>query len=287
MAGNYPDVPGLRMPYDRDGTTALYLNETAGSVISELTTTQLDQLNDETVADGFTFSFGGNVARSLVFFFPEARDLVGYCSLANDLEFALLPVHTSANSTNGLDGTWTTHANWQWSINDKQLLRESIVLLSAVGIKAVKFNLSVGTTARTDLLMCHHMYGSISSGESPDRLRIWHPTLDQEVGGAYFDWGNVPRGSSADRTFRVKNNSAALTANNIVLSMETPSDTSPSVGGQHTFSPDGSTFTATLNIGSLAPGAISSAVTLRRVTPSDATLSLWWTRIVAAATTWT
>jgi hypothetical protein len=130
-----------------------------------------------------------------------------------------------------------------------------------------------------------HLYGEPAPGENPNRLALWHPTLDQRVTPAYFDWGNVPRSSSADRLFRVKNVSSTLTASSVRVAMEALTDTTPSVPGQHSISSDGTTFLAQVNIGSLSPGAISGPLTLRRVIPSNAVLSLWSFRVFAESTT--
>jgi hypothetical protein len=119
-----------------------------------------------------------------------------------------------------------------------------------------------------------------------DNLVLYDSASDERVGAAYFDFGDVRQTSSADKQFRVHNNSVAQTASTITISCETLTDTTPSVPPQFTFSTDGTTFSATVTIASLAPGATSSALTVRRVTPSNATLSLWWARIVASAGSW-
>lgn len=131
-----------------------------------------------------------------------------------------------------------------------------------------------------------HIYGKPSTGENDDRLELWHPTLDQRVGAAYFDEGNVPRGSTADLPFRLKNRSSTYTANTITVSIEAATDTSPSVPGQHTFS-NGGSYAATTSVSSIAPGAISGTLTLRRITPTNAVLSVWVARIKAVPASWT
>jgi hypothetical protein len=131
-----------------------------------------------------------------------------------------------------------------------------------------------------------HLYGEIAPGQNPHRLDLWHPTLDERLTPAYFDWGDVPRSSSADRLFRVKNLSPSQTANDVRVAMETASDTTPSVAAQHTLSYGGGSFLAQVNIGDVAPGAISGPVTLRRITASDATLGLWTFRVFAESTDW-
>jgi hypothetical protein len=128
-----------------------------------------------------------------------------------------------------------------------------------------------------------HLYGSPSS--APDRLRIWHPSLDQEVGGAYFDWGNVPRGAVLQRQFRVKNG-RSLTAKSVSLSVEALTEASPAVVPMYAFSLDGATWSSSLVLGDLAPGATSAVVTVRFTCDPTAQLGLWTQRIVATAAQW-
>jgi hypothetical protein len=129
-----------------------------------------------------------------------------------------------------------------------------------------------------------HLYGEYAVDVT--RLAIWHPTLDEEHSGAYFDWGDVPRGTTSTRQFRVKNLDDALTANSVGVTVEALTDTTPSVPGQHSLSADGSTFLPSLNIGALGPGEVSDVLHVMRTTPADADMGLWALRIVALAGSW-
>lgn len=272
------------MAIDRDGTQG-YIISSVGAV-SQLTNAQLVTLNNEN-NDSVTVS-GQAQTTSLFFIFPELRDLDAYF-FANGDSASSVSVLVSTNTTNGIDGTWTTITAGH-SESTKAVVpnyRTGITSTTALAIRAVKFTAAVGN-AEAHAPRAIHLYGEPAPGENPNRLAIWHPTLDQRVTPAYFDWGNVPRSSSADLTFRVKNLSATLTAGSVRVAMEASSDTTPSVPGQHSLSTDGTTFLAQVNIGSLAPGAISAPLTLRRVTPSNAVLSLWSMRLFAESTTaWT
>ena len=77
-----------------------------------------------------------------------------------------------------------------------------------------------------------------------------------------------------------------MTAGSTRVAMEVLTDASPSVPAQHTLSYAGGSFLAQVNIGDLAPGAISGPVTMRRVTPTDAALGLWTFRVFAESTDW-
>ena len=289
MAGAYPDVPSNRMAYDRDGTQVYWIDNSNN--VSQLTSTQIGNLNDED-GDSAGLSAGGNQTARLFFFFPELRDLSAYFFRTdNSFGPASVDVEVSANTTNGLDGTWTTISTYGNGDVRKPAspiqpdYRQSIVTNARFGIRGVRF--SGHTSGVSDFApTAAHLYGNIAAGQNPKRLAIWHPTLDQHITGAYFDWGNTPRGSSADRTFRVKNLSPALTANDINLSMDAMTDTTPSVPGQFLISSDGTTFTGTIGIGNIAPSGLSSVLTVRRNTPSNATLSVWAARLLAQATSW-
>lgn len=281
MAGNYPDVPSWRMAWDRDGSVGLTI---ANNVPSQVSSATLISMNDETAA--------GSVTSPFVVIFPEKRDLDGYLALTQPDGSASLTsqgewLWTSTDTTNGIDGTWVSlysnptvwHGNAEIPI---PAYRTSIRSSTVLGIKAIKVAFTAGRVGTL------HLYGEISPDENPNRLALWHPTLDQRITPTYFDWGNVPRSSSADRTFRVKNLSTVQTANSIRVAQEILTDTTPSVVGQHTLMKASvpSSFLAQVNVGDLAAGAISEVVTLRRVTPSNAVLSLWCHRVFAEATTW-
>jgi hypothetical protein len=287
MAGNYPDVPGRRMAYDLDGTQGYHVN--IAQSVSQMSSAQLLAMNNEST-DVASFGSGGVYGTSYTgLIFPELRDIFGIFR-SNGVDPSIAQdVQKSSDTTNLLDGTWTSIGNHSFvTTQTPSNIRTGIASVSALGVRAIRlqwyFNNSPGGS-----MSIHgwHLYGDIAAGQSPNRLRMWHSTSDLELTGAALDWGDVSRGSSATRSFRVKNNSSTLTAGDVTVIVAAPTDTTPSVAGQHTFSLDGVNFSASLNLGSLAPGALSQVIYVKRVTPSNATLSLWTARIIADATTWT
>lgn len=279
MTGIYPDVPGPRMAYDRDGTVVAYLTNASTGPVTPLNTVNILALNDE--EDDGAVQPTLATSSALVWVFPELRDLSG----------AFVPLtagslQTSANTTNGVDGTWTTRIASFSSLGMSETsvsARTNIQALSVTGVRAVKVICGSGP-ATPDFI---HLYGTPSSGENPNRLSFWHPTLDQEITGAYFDWGDFSQGTTATRDFRIKNRSSTYTANSITVSMDCPSDTTPTVLSQHFVSPDGVSFGSSASAGTLAPGAISSVMTLKRDISASAVLSLWTMRLRASASSWT
>lgn len=287
MAGNYPDAPSWRMAYDRDGTQVYTIS--SSNAITALTSGQIAALNNED--EDSVMIVGTSSSATLLFVFPELRDLDGYFYrnlTGTAFDAPTLAIATSVDTTNGIDGTWSTISTGVMVKGSvKPAYRSGIVSTTALAVRAVRFYAANTYTSAYFQPSAVHLYGEPAPGENPNRLALWHPTLDQRVTPAYFDWGNVPRSSSADRTFRVKNLSGAQTANSVRVAMESLTDGSPSVPGWHSVSSDGSTFLAQVNIGALSPGAISPVLTLRRITPSNAALSVWSFRVFAESTTWT
>lgn len=284
MAGNYPDAPSWRMAIDRDGTQGYLI--TPANVVTQLTAENLITLNDE--ADGsVTVSSAVGALGTLMLIFPELRDIDGYHVNAATTNGAInYVVEVSANTTNGIDGTWTQIGSGSQTENPVVPGFRSVSASTQLAMRAIRFRLTSASGTGSGRLRAFHVYGEPAPDENPDRLALWHPTLDERVTPAYFDWGNVPRSSSGDRLFRVKNLSPTLTALSVRVAMEALTDGSPSVPGQHSLSYGGGSFLAQVNVGDIAPGAISGPVTLRRITPSNAQLGLWAFRVFAEATSW-
>jgi hypothetical protein len=203
-----------------------------------------------------------------------------------------IAVYTSKNSTNGMDGTWLLRAVAASRFRDVKpnyrIATEMVTFGGGVDSQDVVGIKMLGTTQQLSTIRGFHVYGDPSSMATTDRLQIWHPTLDEPLGAAYLDWGDVPRSSSADRSFRVKNRSTTLTANNVAVYTEALNPGTPSVSGMHTISANGgATFLTSQTIASLAPGAISSVFILRRVIPNNAQVSTWSARVGADVATWT
>lgn len=289
MAGNYPDVPGYRMAYDVDGTQGFWTNAGYTGMVAQATSGDLVAMNDENIGTNWPPT-GAFSSSSVVLIFPELRDLDGLYLAYTEGFLGITGVQVSTNTTNGIDGTWTSYPipPGSTTVDTVTKMRTAIMANTALGIKAIRWTWTSsggGTTSRTSSA---HLYGEPAPGENLQRLEIWHPTLDQKASEAYFDWGNVPRGSTEIRQFRVKNMHGTLTANSVRAAMSILTDTSPSVVGQMAISKDGTSYASQQTLTSpLGPGAISPVLYLRRTTPTNATLSLWWHRLFADCSSWT
>lgn len=290
MAGSYPDVPNNRMALDIDGTVAVKISDTLA--LTQCTQTEMTYLNDETSNSVFTISGPSYSTHYFAIFFPEFRDISGLwawdtCPVDNNGPFGITTWWWSADTTNGIDGTWTgfTAATSKNAPNAYPYYRNSIVPLSLTNIRAIKCNLYMRNDYNgPSSIRSIHIYGRPST--PIEKLELWHPTLDERVGGAYFDWGDAQRTTNASKTFRVKNTSASLTANSISITFEALTDSTPTYDSMHTFS-DGGAYAGTINIGNLAPGALSGTITVKRDMPSNSPLGLWAGRINTTATSWT
>lgn len=282
MTGTYPDIPAARMAYDRDGTQMYKIS--GSSVITARPGSDLTAWNGEALASGFSFGSGGSGYEVIVF--PELRDLkaisIGY------INSGITSMETSANTTNGLDGTWSALTVPPMAPLTRDAMRNNISARVANGIKAVRFGLTSGLSVFGVYFM--HLYGITTAGQNPNRLEFWHPTLDQPLSDtpAFLDWGDRPRATSVIKQVRVKNRSALLTANSITVGREALTDASPTVVSQQGISLDGSTYSSSVVLpGSLAPGAISPVVSIRLTSLSTTVLGLWTQRFTAVAGTWT
>lgn len=288
------------MDWDRDGSTAIFYQTT--SSITTLSASQREDLNNEAFGTVFTWHEYYDGERYLTVIFPEQRDIAGllfgvnwtYTSSGSGSMSG--HVYTSADTTNGIDGTWTDRGRGD-SIDTgvdvdnptKEKLRNDVAVVNWTGVKAIRLHIQNSSVYSSDVYVQNlHIFGTPSSGEAADRLEFYDPATDTEVGEAYFDWGDVPRSSTYTRDFRIHNPSATLTANSVEVTMEALTDTSPSNVGQHDFSTDGgSSWASTASLGDLAPGATSGVITLRRTTSGSADLGLWWTRMIVSAASWT
>jgi hypothetical protein len=289
MAGNYPDVPAARMPYDIDNTQVVKISETG--VITALSGAQMLTLNNES-NDEQQIGTGGNGSYYLAFIFPELRDLAAYY-VNGGVSFvaAAANLETSTDTTNGQDGTWTSRDSaFDYSTSSLYGVdaRNSITTLSVTGIKAMRFKVTVSNTPSYFAFREIHLYGTIAAGQTPDRLRFWHPTIDQPLSDtpAWLDFAEVGQNTTVTKQIRVKNNSSTQTAQGVSLSFSIPTNASPTLVGQLLLSTDNVTYGATASLGNLTAGTISSVVYVRKATSSTAQLGLDTARIVPAVTGW-
>lgn len=279
MAGSYPDVPGYRFPYDQDGTIAIWYNNPPPLLA---TPSELRGLNNDFPET--SWGRAGTVPSHVCFLFPEKRNITGII-LNREATTNNLSLEWSNDTTSGLDGTWNVAIAPYTGISsvDKLRLRLDVTSLAITDCTAIRFAATFSITQQRNLRNLH-IYGSIASTESPDRLRIVDLTDDDIA--AQLDFGNLAQRASATRQFKVINNSSSLAANNITVSLDAPTDSSPSLIGQYQISTDNVAFANAVNIGTLAPGTESGTMYIRNNVAPNMPLSIWSARIIANAVSW-
>lgn len=255
MAGAYPDPPAYRFAWHEDGTQVFNLTTSV-----QLTPTECLTLNRE--AGDITVTSDG-----VVMIFPEHRNLSAIW--LNGLSGETVQTLVSTDTSNGVDGTWVAGPVFTVVPDGANPLgpswRSSPSSLTALFVKAIRFKVKG--------LRNIHLYGELVDTENTQRIEFWHPEYDQKPPANWFDWGNCPRQSTGQTSFRLKNMDPALTANDVSLSMRALTDTVPSVPAQHLLSKDGIHWYATIDVGDIAPNGLSPVAYLRRITPSNAVLN--------------
>jgi hypothetical protein len=284
MAGTYPDAPGPRIPYDRDGTQAHIFTPSNGTSALQ-SQAVLNDLNDEDAGSSIGYL---SSSKYLVLIFPQLMDISHYAiSWRAEQNGGLQQsggVQYSTNTTNFIDGTWTSITNPPTTAEPVEL-RTKITTANLTGVRAMRF---LGTGAvwfsRPTVI---HLYGKPSVIN--DRLEFWHPTLDQPLSQtpAYFDYGDVSRGTGAiQKDFRIKNLSTTLTASGITIGVEAFTDGSPTYVSQTQFSYNSGSFGATASLAALGPNSISQPFTVKLDTTMTSPLGVWSQRYYAQAGGW-
>ena len=279
MAGAYPNSPGRLMNTYSDGTILLkhlasYTGAGAlhagGPGVEETGTADaLELVDHDTVNNTNWGSASGAISVFATYIFPELRDIDGTVIATNTVSADSASLAHSADTTNGLDGTWTEQSAVQATIfytaNEIPGHRDNVYAWSASAQRAVMTRITEGGIAAT-FIRGFEVFGEIAAGESPDRLLF----IDDATGFEYNlpqDYGDRPRGSAVDVAMRVKNNSGTLAASTIDVSRgnhELGNDSS----GWYTLD-NGGGFAASFQIASLGAGA-EDTFTLRQNIPDTA-----------------
>ena len=290
MAGNYMDAPSDRIAWDRDGSIGV-IEDYQGNVIA-LTASQRRQWNSEGEAAASGLS---PVIRKAAVVFAVPTDCVAVFFNVSRNDSGTWSIETSKDTTNGMDGTWDsqfiTGLNPFYPTKPNYRISSYLFTLQdnsySKQLRGIRFVYSNATYSNYEAPVSFHVYGTPAATAPQDRIAIWHPTSDLKVTPTHFDWGNVPRSSSADRSFRIKNLSSVKRAKDIDVYAEAITAGDPAVDSMHTFSTDGgATFSPSVNLVSLNPGATSGIIIVRRTVPANAQTSVWTARIAADVNLW-
>ena len=280
-AGSYPDAPSRRMALDDDGTVMGRRNQGGtGSLLEATGAQKADMQREDGTATYWQIAGGSAGSWYLFMIFPELREFDGiYCGFVTSI---LTEVHSSGDTTNTFDGTWTQRiADIDNPANTLISYRTDITSVAVSNVRGIRVRTNdTGSEQRFEQA---HIYGEISAGETPDRL-LWFDQATALEFAKPQDYGDVPRGSAEDKVTYLKNNSAALTANTVQVTAE---DLFGGSGGWFTFD-EGTGFSSTLSLASsIANGANSPNITVRRITPDAGALGLHAARAYVNVGSWT
>lgn len=295
------------MAYHLDGTVAWYNDNHGGNgswasaPVSKtyMSEAQKSVLNNEAENNLFTIDrrvTNPSITAYVGVVFPEPRDVVGWHihlhadALENGAE--LRGFEWSDDSSNSIDGTWNTiigsqSTDYAFTQDNSYRYRIAIEAISAPACRSMRFMVRDNDTGTASAaLTAFHVYGSISAGETPDRVVFIDNSTGLEFTGVH-DWGDVPRGTTLDKEIKIKNNSATLSASDIDLAFGALTGSSNT---WHTLSDSGAAFGSTLNIaGPIAAGAsypAADTITLRLTVAANEGLSLQSAYLSALVNTW-
>lgn len=290
MAGIYPDVPSRRHAYDVDGSVFLYLQKTSFSNAAVGTLpptayaenqTVLDSLQSEDMADSVNTGYVDSSWFTILF--PEKREIDGIWFQHTNKSGGSMWSTYSLNSTNGIGGTWTslTYVG-ELGIPGADAYRQDITSKAVSNVKALMVAHYAGAQ---DSQYCYglHIYGTITPGETPDRLIFLDTLFGDAVFTKVLDYGDVPRGQTSSRTFKVKNNSSTKQANTVQVTAE---DVYLGAGSWYTFSDDDVSYQATFPVGNLGTGA-TKTLYIKQIVPDAAVPGPFAARIKANQASWT
>lgn len=291
MAGNYPSPTARRINYDLDGTRCWRKTANASSTTLVEDSTFLANMNDESggttpvVTLAWNSSTNPGHAPFILLKFPHAVDITGISAWqGHDLSPAV-----SNDTTNGVDGTWTTGTTVTPTTTSTIVLQKewsrsgSITSQSFVGVRWLRLSLPTGSSGNRTVGKVL-IYGSPNS--SADALEFWDPSSDEIAAPDLFEFGDRARGTAVTKEFRIKNLSTILKATDITVARAITTDTSPSVTGFHLFSLDEVSWFGSLDIGDLDPEEISPVIYFRQDVPTDAALWLWQMVVTATPDGW-
>lgn len=279
MAGNYPDAPGHRINYDLDGTQGYILQNDLGSVVSTLSQDQITRLNDED--PGSTPKVSLSVGQYCMLYLSRPIQLRGLMLQSQADRAGVSNVEISEDTTTGLDGVWSAIPWTEDAGTSVTAYRTAIEAMDIGPVRAIRVRAPASGFYGL-ILQAIHLYGDIL--ESDLRLAVWDPVADEQLAPAALDWGDDPRNSQETATFRIKNLDTASTAQTVGVSITALTDTG--YAAAHQLSLDDVTYASTVDVGDLAPEAISAEIYVRRDYGAAQELGTKTARIVTTPTGW-
>jgi len=202
--------------------------------------------------------------------FPQLMDIDGTYINSNRTTHDSASLAYSADSTNGIDGTWTEQSAIQTTIFDTENEipghRDNVFSWTTSAIRALMVRFSEGGTTEANFIRAYEVFGEVGTAQSPDRLIF----IDDATGLEYLipqDYGDRPRGSAFDKDVSIKNNSGTLQASTIDVARGNNESTQDS-SSWYTMD-NGGGFSASFQVASLGAG-LEDTFVLRQNIPGTA-----------------
>ena len=269
----YPTLPGRRFEYDVGGASIYYGND-INEITTALTTEQMTQLNgiENSSIVISKDSYNTEAVRTAWVFLPEKYVIAGLGMIhkvyTTGGSSGSIAVAGSADSTNGLDGTWinATLPNGAIPANltDDDVWRDSIqpcTFSEAIKVLRLRYFSPYDNADYSRIyIYALHIYGVKAAGEVPDDILF----LDDDASGdpefiRDLDFGDRPEGTTVTHRIKLLNSSTTKIANNLTLSL---------IDADFTFSMDeGATWVTGATITSLAAQGTSASIIVKNTVP--------------------
>lgn len=296
QVGFYEDPPGRRIAYDDDGTIVIHIDTDLTS--DELTTDEKQDLNSISQTKGNLLTWGnGGSGGTLVFIFPEERNITNVymqCFTDSGVQATVSEPSYSLNTTNGYDGDWTESGTEVTIAVEAPIpnYRDGIYAVP-VACRAISFPLPYVGVANVGAVGTVHLYGQISSGETPHRLEFCDSSGSRL--SVDFDFGDQPRDSTniwnTDDVYNqttglyLKNVSDTQAANDITVSVETL-NVELEMGSDTTISDDGVTYATFIEYDEIQPQEIVGPIYVKHVLDETSVLGLREARLQVEVDSW-
>lgn len=318
MAGSWPDMPSRKIAYHDDGTVVAGRYNLAGAPYenfyewSQAAKNECNDLDFTVMTEDWANKMFAASERSLspgltprtenVWIFPELRDIYGVRGTFDEGSSTggtVFEIHTSVDTTNGIDGTWVLQASWYTRNGsgsntalvdaDPEDWRSTIETFTATGVRGVRLYGWGNQFSAYVYFRSFYIFGTISSGETPDRILYVNDSTGLEFVKP-MDWGDVPRGTTLDWDIYLLNNSSTLAANGtMVLDFTTLYNSSDT---WYAISDSGGTFGGTANVPTMAATTRyptgTDVFTVRLDVPDDEPFGIYEAILeLSPATSWT
>jgi hypothetical protein len=283
-APTWDDYPRLenRIAYESDGTTILF---DVNGGLRERADWEIAALNSP--HPGYVYNgIGYPNTGAWTFVFPELRNITHWLAV-HEGRSAPVTLYYSTNTTNGLDGTWTSVESLDYVEPNTMInkLRSLPSAVNLVNVRALKTTHPVTAGLFFDSGGDYHKVHFYGTKAQSSRLVFWEPDWDEECNTQFWNWGNFSAGPTVKR-FRVKNISQDKRSVGTIISAQNKAGDAYDDGQYFSFSTNGTSYSTTLNIGNLETNQVSSTLYIKLDIPVTVANRYISARIIAHPTTW-